>query len=177
MQIDGIRTVQPPAFFWFKTKVTLSSALTPEDARERLEKVLPRISVPPDRPGLSSRRGRVYTGLTRDSSFSLTGPAPLDAQRIPRLSVQGSIERSEHGSLVRLTIHPAASIGSLVLCWLCAIIGGGIWAILDRSLGAGPISVAAALGGMGVVLYPFGLIGVRTELAYLLDYLQTLFTP
>ncbi len=43
--------------------------------------------------------------------------------------------------------------------------------------GAGPLFVMVALGGTGIVLYPFGLIGVRTELAYLLEYLRALFTP
>ena len=177
MQIDEKPMSQRLAFFWFKAEVTLSSALTPDDVRERLEKALPRIAVPPDRPGLFSRRGRVYRGLIRDSSFSLSGPAPLDARSIPRLSVQGLVERSGKGSLIRLTVYPARSIGGLILCWLSAIIGGGIWAILDRSLGAGPLSVAVLLGGLGVLIYPWGLLGVRTELAYLLDHLQTLFTP
>ncbi len=97
MQIDGKPKAQPPAFFWFKTKVTLSSALTPEEVRQRLEKVLPRMAVPPDRPGLLSRRGRVYTGLIRENSFSLTGPTPLDAQNYVGSPSKGRLSRAGKG--------------------------------------------------------------------------------
>ena len=92
-----------------------------------------------------------------------------------KLNVQGKIERSKQGSLIRITVTPGAFV-YLIFCWLCAIVGGGIWAILDRSIGAGPLLCMIGFVSLGLACYPLMLCGTRKELLYLLNFLQTSLT-
>jgi hypothetical protein len=50
-----------------------------------------------------------------------------------------------------------------------------LWWILDGAFSAGPLVIVPIFVSLGLLSYPLGLIGVGTQLGYLLDHLQSLF--
>jgi len=168
--------VKLPGFFFFKARLTLASDLTPEAAWARLAEVLPRFEVRTGRPipRVGFSLSRYYGGSIREGSFRLSGPYRLGT-RIAALDVKGSIEGTQNGSLIHLTVYPAAAIAPCFLICLCGIITGGLVAILDRIV-VWPLVVVAGSGVLGAMFYAFGLLRAQTALAPLVNCLQGLFT-
>ncbi|MDA1051429.1 MAG: hypothetical protein O3C40_13235 [Planctomycetota bacterium] len=167
----------PQLAFWFKTRVTLATGLMPDQVCERLKGALPRMVVPPDAGVVFPVRipiKRVYGGRVHDDTFTLNGP--FGKHTGAKLSIRGTIERRADRSLIHLTIYPAGSIFGLILAWLAAIILPCLWWMLDGAFSAPPLYLGGFVGIVGTGSYPLGLIGVPTQLGYLLNYLQALFS-
>lgn len=162
---------RPPHVFWFRATATLASPLTPAQVSERIRNALPRMVVPPD-AGTVLRIKRVYGGRVQGDSFSLSGPYTKNG---PTLSVQGTIEPHMRGSRIHLTAYPAGSIMALVIAGLCGILIPVLWWILDGAFSFGPLFLLPVCGVLGAMSYALRLIGVGSQLGYLLNFLQTLF--
>jgi hypothetical protein len=147
------------------------SPLPPQQVSQRLQDALPRMNVPPDAGTLMSIK-RVYTGRAQDNSFRLLGP--LGKQTGAKISVHGAISSHPRGSLIQLTIYPASATGILFAC-ACGLLCAILWWILDGAFSAGPLFLVPVFALMGLGSYVLGVIGVGTQLGYLVDHLQLLF--
>jgi hypothetical protein len=128
--------------------------------------------VPPD-AGTVLPIKRVYSGRVQDNSFSLQGP--LGRQTGSMIAVHGTISSHSRGSLINLTIYPADSMIRLLFACASGLLFPILWWILDGAFSAGPLVIVPIFVSLGLLSYPLGLIGVGTQLGYLLDHLQSLF--
>jgi hypothetical protein len=163
---------RPPLTFWFRAKVTLHSTLAPQQVRQQLQNALPRMNVPPDAGTLMSIK-RVYTGRVQDSSFSLQGP--WGKHTGATIGVRGTVSSHPCGSSIELTIYPYGAIAKFATSCACGFLIPILWWLMDGAFSAGPLFFVVVFTFLGMGSYVLGLIGVGTQLGYLVDHLQSLF--
>jgi hypothetical protein len=181
MAVEPCRIVaESPGVLGLRSRVTLSSPLSPDIARERLAATLPRFDVPPDVPFVLKPLRRRYTGSIQDGSFRLAGPWGRYVGAW--LFVRGAFEPRGRGSLVQLIVSSPHAVVIAAICLAAAI--GMILMLLMADWGGQPFHPLMILVSAVYVLPPVvvGLVGVLWSLAairrqrtYLIGYLQTLF--
>ena len=148
--------------FWYKDSLALRSPLTPQEVCEQLSKAQPFFDVDTGRPvpvvGFAMFgpifRGTLFSMRVRDESFRVAGPLYLGEPFLTvgfGLSVTGSVEPAEQGSLIHLTAANGGVGGAFFI--------GLIWIALCISIfigaGLGTTGFFAAVGITGVL---FGLL-------------------
>jgi len=148
-------SVQDPGLFWYKAKLRLRSALTPQQVHEQLSKALPRFDVQTGRQspdlGLFAGRGRVFNLSVGEGTFRVSRPLCGPRGRIS-LIANGRVEPDEQGSLIHLTAENGGVV-YLVFIGIVLIVLLGCAVALDFypvMIGAVPLCL------LGIIQYLLG---------------------